>query len=180
VKESVPDLQPEVHEARDEHKSKIGLKNLHELLDEYGYEHSDESCSLSNTSSNREDTTPKSLRNSTIFEELYLTLSYRDWELKEIKMNQLIREDNKQSKKEIKDFETRDFIIGHALMIGTSCYCQSGSVLFDDSKENEDEWDTIMQKVNFSKYMKLYRFKEFRHYLPRIWEKPATKDQDPW
>jgi len=28
--------------------------------------------------------------------------------------------------------------------------------------------------------MKLYRFKESRHYLPRIWEKPATKDQDPW
>jgi len=88
-------LPPEVHEACDEHKSKIGLKNMHELLDEYGYVHSDERCSLSNTSSNIEDTTLKLLRNSTIFAELYLKLSYRDWELKVIKMNQLIREDNK-------------------------------------------------------------------------------------
>jgi len=28
--------------------------------------------------------------------------------------------------------------------------------------------------------MKLYQFKEFRHYLLRIWENPATKDQDSW
>jgi len=49
VKESVPDLPSEFHEARDDHKSKIGLNNLHELLDEYGYEHSDEIFSLSNT-----------------------------------------------------------------------------------------------------------------------------------
>jgi len=41
VKESVPNLPPEVHETRDEHKIKIGLKNLHELLDEYRYKHSD-------------------------------------------------------------------------------------------------------------------------------------------
>jgi len=67
VKKSIPDLPPEVHETRDEHKSKIGLKNLYELLDEYGYEHPEKSCSLSNTSSNKEDTTLKSLRNSTIF-----------------------------------------------------------------------------------------------------------------
>jgi len=95
-------------------------------------------------------------------------------------MNQLIREDNTQSKKEIKDFKPWEFIIGHALMIGASFYCQSGSILFNNSKENEDKWDTIMQKTNFSKHIKLYQFKEFRHYLPRIWEKLATKDQDPW
>jgi len=65
-------------------------------------------------------------------------------------------------------------------MIGASCYYQSGSIFFNDSKENEDKWDTIIQKTNFSKHMKLYRFKELRHYLPRIWENPATKDQDPW
>ena len=41
-------------------------------------------------------------------------------------------------------------------------------------------WDTIMQRSNFSKHMKLYRFKEFRHFLPRIWENPGTKEQDPW
>ena len=75
VKEYIPDLPPEVHENHDEHKSKIGLKNIHELFDEYGYEHSDESCSLSYTSINRDDTTSKSFRNITIFTELYLKWS---------------------------------------------------------------------------------------------------------
>ena len=28
--------------------------------------------------------------------------------------------------------------------------------------------------------MKLYRFKEFRHYLPKVYERPAEKDSDPW
>ena len=38
-------------------------------------------------------------------------------------------------------------------------------------------WDTIMQRPNFSKHMKLYRFKEFRFFLQKIWEKT---EQDPW
>ena len=100
--------------------------------------------------------------------------------MKVITINQLIRKGNKRSKIEIKDFELWDLVIDHALIIGASCYCQSGYILFNDSKDNEDKWDTIMQKANFSKHTKLYRFKEFRYYLPRIWEKPSTKDQDPW
>lgn len=28
--------------------------------------------------------------------------------------------------------------------------------------------------------MKLYRFKEFRHFLPKIFEQPMEKDSDPW
>ena len=91
-------------------------------MNAYEYENSDEICSLSNTSRNRKDNTPKSLRNSTIFAELYLKLSYRDWKLKVIKMNQLIREDNKQSKREVKYFEPWDFVISHTLIVGASCY----------------------------------------------------------
>ena len=180
VTESVSALPPVVYQAREEHKQKIGLRNLDQLLNEHGYEErSDESCSLSNTSSNRGDTAPKSLKYSTIFAELFLRMSYISWESKCMKMNCMIREENMKNKREVKEFEEWDFIIGHALIIGAACYCQSGSVLFNDSKEEEDMWDTIMQRPNFSKHMKLYRFKEFRHFLPRIWEKAATNEEDP-
>ena len=61
-----------------------------------------------------------------------------------------------KNKSELKEFEEWDFIIGHALIIGTAWYFQSGSVLFNDSKDGEDMWDTIIHKANFSKHVKLY------------------------
>lgn len=49
------------------------------------------------------------------------------------------------SKIEIKEFEEWDIIIGHALIIGVSYYRQLGYLLINDSKEDDDMWDTIMQ-----------------------------------
>ena len=105
-------------------------------MNDHGYEdRSDDGCSLSNTSSNRGDYAPKSLKESTIFAELFLKLSYIAWESKCAQINSMIREQNKRIRKQVKEFEEWEFIIGHALIIGGSCYAQSGSVLFDDSKE---------------------------------------------
>ena len=95
-------------------------------------------------------------------------------------MDQLIMEDNKQSRRQIKAFEPWDLIIGHEFIVGALCYYQSGSQLFSDNKEDGSLCDTIMQKPNFLNHIKLYQFKEFRHYLPRIWDNPATKDRNPW
>lgn len=58
MKESVPNLSPEIYESCNEYKSKIGLNNMNNLLDEYGYEHLDESYYLYNTITNKEDNTP--------------------------------------------------------------------------------------------------------------------------
>ena len=79
-----------------------------------------------------------------------------------------------------KHFTKWDFIIGHALIIGASCFCQTGRSLFDSNDEEYKVWDTVIQKANFSQYMKLYRFKEFRYFLPKIHEQPFEKETDPW
>ena len=72
-------------------------------------------------------------------------------------MNRYIEESNASNpKKGIKIFDKTDFIIGYALIISTACYCQSGSVLFAYGKEQEEAWDTIIQRARFNKYMKLY------------------------
>lgn len=66
VKETISDLPPEVHEARGEYKGKSGLKALNNLLDDYVYKHcSDESCSLSKKSIDREERTSKSVNTQT-------------------------------------------------------------------------------------------------------------------
>ena len=40
--------------------------------------------------------------------------------------------------------------------------------------------DTVTQNTRFNRYMKLYRFKEFRFFYPRIYELTLEKDNDPW
>jgi len=37
-----------------------------------------------------------------------------------------------------KAFDELEFIVGHALIIGTSYFCQSGSVLFNNNKDQSD------------------------------------------
>ena len=183
VEESIPHRSEEVAELRDNLSSKLGLKNLMEFLIEYGYEDSESrnSCSASCTTSNIDRKT-QNLQESTIFAELFLKLTYKDWDAKLSKMNRYIDEANiSNPNRTIKPFEHWDFIIGHALLIGASCYCQSGSVLFSNIKDSqEDMWDTIIQNARFDRYMKLYRFKEFRLFLPKVFELPMEKDHDPW
>ena len=68
----------------------------------------------------------------------------------------------------------------HAIIIGATCYSQSGAALFTAGNEEDDTWDSISPKARFERYMKLYRFKEFRHFYPKIFEQPLEKDSDPW
>ena len=96
-------------------------------------------------------------------------------------MNRIIEDTNATNpKRSTKVFEESEFIVGHALIIGASCYCQSGSILFNNTKEQDDSWDTIIYKARFNRYMKLYRFKEFRFFLLKIFKLPMEKDHDPW
>ena len=42
------------------------------------------------------------------------------------------------------------------------------------------DWLTIEPNARFDKWMPLYRFKEFRQFLPSIFKDVSKKDQDPW
>ena len=179
VEESVPERNPEIADIRDTLQSKIGFKNLLEFMYKFGYEENN-SCSFESCTSSNIDRKTLDPNKSIIFAELFLKLMYKNWEDKLMKMNRCIEEYNmKNEKKTIKVFDRTEFLIGHALIIGAACYCQSGLVLFNNGKEQDDSWDTIIAKARFDKHMKLYRFKEFRSYLPKIFELPIEKDHDP-
>ena len=55
-------------------------------------------------------------------------------------------------------------------------------MLFNGDHKEVDERtrSSILQQANFQNHMKLYRFKEFRYFLPRIFEQPMDQDCDPW
>ena len=137
VKESVPDRLPEVAEYRDTLQSKIGFKKLLEFLHKYGYEEG--SCSFESCTSSNVDRKPLDQKKSIIFAELFLTLMYKNWEDKLQKMNRYVEEYNNQNgNKTIKVFDKTEFLIGYALIIGAACYYQSGNILFNNGKEQDN------------------------------------------
>jgi len=184
VDESVPNVSTVVSDNRDKLTQKVGFNKLLEFLYQFGYEEKDasgNSCSFESVTSSNIDRPVKSLPESTIFAELFLKLLYKDWKQKLQKMNRIIQTSQTDGNaRPTKPFEEAEFLIGLGLIVGASCYCQGGSVLFSNNKDNESSWDTIIPKARFDKHMKLYRFKEFRHYLPKVYERPAEKDSDPW
>ena len=183
IKESVPEINHALANIREELKNKYGLKKLLELLCEHGHDDNESrgSCSFQSCTSSNMHGKTSSLKESTMFAELFLQLSYKDWKNKLDKMNRYVEDDNiKHPNKAIKLFTKSEFLTGHAIIIGASCYSQSGKALFSEGKDSDDEWDTITRKARFDRFMKLCRFKEFRYFLPKIYEQPLQKDTDPW
>ena len=175
VEESIPEKDESLAEIRDELSNKLGLKNLLEFMYEFGYDDSNSrgSCSFNSCTSSNIDRKVSSLNESTIFVELFLKLSYKHWLSKLEKMNRHVEETNtKNPKRPTKMFTPSEFLVGHAIIIGAACYSQSGAALFTAGKEEDDTWDSISPKARFERYMKLYRFKEFRHFYPKIFEQP--------
>ena len=74
------DCAPELVDIGDESKSKFSIKNLLEFLYEHSYNESDSrgSCSFASCTSSNIDWKILSLKESVIFAELYLELSYKD------------------------------------------------------------------------------------------------------
>ena len=83
------------------------------------------------------------------------------------------------STRKIKLFTEGEFLIALGLLIGSVCYAQKGSALWNDGRSFKN-WETIEPAADFDKYMKAYRFKEFRRFLPVIYENPLTQHIDPW
>ena len=73
-------------------------------------------------------------------------------------------------------------MVAHALLIAATCYSTSGNKLWNSGSndDKEDHWDSILECPGFEKYMKLYRFKQFRKFLPLVFENESIKEEDPW
>ena len=129
--------------------------------------------------------------------ELFLRLSFKDgeWERSLVVMNRKITEYNtgieRQHRNEtgstpgiVRLFTKKEFLCGIALIIGAADCSDKGEVLWTASSrgksDEERHWATVCEKTDFGKYMRLYRFKNFRTFFPKIWEEEQHSNTDPW
>ena len=85
----------------------------------------------------------------------------------------------------IKEFTPKEFLIGYALTIGTADCSEKGENLWAKSKANREwkgHWKSVSVPTDFGIYMRLYRYKQFKRFLPMIWETNdvRTKNDNPW
>ena len=74
-----------------------------------------------------------------------------------------------------------EFIIFNALMIGSSVFAQSGQNLWNTDEKKNKVRTKLSTNANFGKYMKLWRFKELRAFIPKIMEDRTLKEKgDDW
>ena len=67
------------------------------------------------------------------------------------------------------------------MFIRAVCFAANGSALFKGNDNNvQDNWITIEPNADFNRWMVEYRFKEFRQFIPTIYEDASRKQNDPW
>ena len=93
---------------------------------------------------------------------------------------QNFNESNSRSKP-VPFFTHAEFLRGIAVLIGAVCYSSSGNQLWKKpSLDSSDDFVTIEPCAEFYKWMSKFRFKEFRMFLPSIYEDESKKGTDPW
>ena len=98
---------------------------------------------------------------------------------KVVLMNQAVQTYNKTSgNRPQKLFKQSEFLKGLALLIGAVCFASKGEGLW--KKESEELFSSLEPTANFDKYMRNYRFKEWRSYIPFFYKDANVKDSDPW
>jgi len=99
-----------------------------------------------------------------------------------VKFNPAVHKSNTgRSGREIKRFPGFEFIVGYAMLIAATCYSVIGSKLWNSIIDDEyDNWETILECPRFEKYIKLYRFKQFRKFLQLVFENDSLKEVDSW
>ena len=126
--------------------------------------------------------------------ELILQLLYKDgeWQLYLDTMNKNVQAFNnslgrrESKKKKISLFTKKEFLIGHAILIGAADCSERGDNLWASSKDNKwkSHWLSILQPTTFGRYTRNYRFKHFKKYLPKIWQDDTQQltrsNNNPW
>jgi hypothetical protein len=117
--------------------------------------------------------------------DLFLYLLFKDGQWRRwlrIMNDKVETKNNNKSTEErpIPNFTQEEFITGHALLIGSADCADRGRSLWEQVDDNDEAWHSITTCTNFSPYMKLYRFKQFWQFIPRIWEEEEKTKRDPW
>jgi len=125
---------------------------------------------------------------SVVIGQLFLHIAFPDWWLKVHKLNRGVDAFNmgKASQQKIWLFTSEEeFLIRLGMLIGASEYGVKGKELWvvngDRKEDGEDGWLSLVPHPHFDHFMKCYRFKDFRHFLPDIFVDEQLKDEDdPW
>ena len=179
---TAPEPAKEVCAAQKKQLKELGFKNIKKILEAEKFEDpaivSDDGTSNSST-----PIRPKDIDKCTIFAKLWLLLSFKDWEKSLDVFNGCVRKYNEQQPKSMKEFSRCEFLTCFSLFIGAVVFSVSGARLWDikgDTKTRDIEWLSLIQAPGYDKYMKLYRFKQFRMIIPKIYVQVDLKDTDPW
>ena len=130
--------------------------------------------------------------------DLFLHLTFKDgeWERSLESMNKKILNHNDSlsssrnskgsggGRRAIQPFSAKEFLIALALLIGAADCAEKGENLWftKSNKKWKKHWVSISPCADFGRYMKLYRFKQFRQFIPKIFEgrQQQGNQKDPW
>ena len=180
IENHVAPVEPEVDKVRAIHTKSIGHKAIEELLQEENFQ-DPVSASGDVTSNSQTPLRPTDVSKSTVFAKMWLNLAFVNWRVSMEDLNRCVDKHNITAVKKMKLFSTSEFLCAHSIIIAAAACSMNGSRLWNNNGEGKNkEWETMLQPPGFDKHMKLYRFKQFRQLIPRIFEKEDLKDSDPW
>ncbi|MGH7955347.1 MAG: hypothetical protein ACREOZ_05245, partial [Gloeomargaritales cyanobacterium] len=110
---------------------------------------------------------------------MFLMLTFDDWQGKLDLMNEKIIHHNclkTTTDHKVVIFTPHEFLTALGLFIGASRMGCKGADLWAKAEDNDD----IMPSPNFQQYMKDYRFREWRKFVPFVWSDPKIRETDPW
>ena len=87
---------------------------------------------------------------------------------------------NKESyKRSIRLVEKEEYLIFHALMIASVMYVQQGAMLWKDARKNaKNNREGLSGDPDFGKFMKWWRFKQIKFFIPIVMEDTTMRDDD--
>jgi hypothetical protein len=117
-----------------------------------------------------------------VFAYLFLHLMFAGWHVTLGKVNAEIL---KGKGKKVRPFTEEEVLTAIGLLIAAAEYGQRGASLGKDGDQKEshekEEWQSMVPRPSFDRFVKLYRFKEFRHFLPFAYASESLqKMNDPW
>ena len=99
------------------------------------------------------------------------------------KVNKIIDQQNHENKetykRQYKQVSKSEFLVFHALLIAASIFAEKGDKLWEEDKAIKRRG--ISKSVNFGKWMKKWRFRQLKLFIPRLMESEELKvANDDW
>ena len=99
------------------------------------------------------------------------------------KINAAIIDENKSRKaryqRPIRIVSKEEYVTFHALLIGAAAHTEQGEKLWPDTRV-KNKVRSVFHPVDFGEYMKSWRFKEIKSFIPFAVADEARKNTDDW